>query len=53
MKVAEQNRASAAAKVAKKQAKSGPAKSYQDILRDQQSQLRQKAAAAATPSAAV
>lgn len=55
MKLAETNKASNAAKVAKKQEKNGPSKSYQDILRDQQTQLRQKSAvpAPAATSAAV
>jgi large subunit ribosomal protein L31 len=52
MQLAEQKKALAATKIAKKQAKNGPTKSYQDILRDQQAQIRQmKSAVPSVPAA--
>lgn len=44
LKVAEQNKQARALKAAKNMANKGPAKSYQDILREQQSNLRKQAA---------
>jgi large subunit ribosomal protein L31 len=48
MKKAEENKLANADKAAKNKAKKGPAKSYQEILRDQQSELRKQKAVAPT-----
>ncbi len=51
LKLAEQNKQARALKAAKNKADKGPAQSYQDILRDQQSNLRKQAAAKTTETA--
>jgi large subunit ribosomal protein L31 len=52
MKLAEEKKQIAATKTAKKQAKNGPSKSYQDILRDQQTQIRKMKSAGAAEAGA-
>lgn len=51
LKLAEQNKQAKALKAAKSKANKGPAQSYQDILRDQQSALRKQATAKTTQTA--